>query len=355
MTSAALFPRIILALVAVLPGATGFAEYGESVEDRLSETLLRVLGLPQTLELDTRPQPGTENERPSGDAMGALLPGLARSAASRDRLAAMEGLSSFNTDDALALLIDGLFDESAAVRSKAADGLLAADEARSARALSDRLLAAEPEALTRAADVLPRLHERAEGLIAILADDEAPVGVMSQAALCAGRIRAAEAGEILAKRAWAREATLARHSAWALATLADSRWTKALDELLRHPLPEVRYEAMRGLSRIGGSDALMLLANAAVTPIEPDASLRRTAIYFIAKANEPASIDALISVLERTTSLRGDTAHALQALTRLPYSGTIRPWREWYTGWKKNPVWPIPMVRESIEPMIIVQ
>lgn len=347
-------PWLASVLAGLLVGFGGWSEDGGTVEERLSEALLRVLGLPQTLELDTRPQPGVEGAATSGDSLGTLLPGLAKSPASRDRLAAMEGLSSFNTNDALVLLLDGLFDESSAVRSKAADGLLAADEARSAVALSERLLAAEADALARASDVLPRLHERAAGLIVILADDAAPVGRMSQAALCAGRIRAAEAGEWLAKRAWAREAALARNAAWALAMLADSRWTKALDELTRHPLPEVRYEALRGLSRIGGIDALMLLANAAVTPIEPDVSLRRTAVYFIARANEPASIDALMSVLVRTTSVRGDTVQALQGLTRRPYSAT-RNWQEWYTGWKKNPVWPIPVIKESIEPMIVVQ
>lgn len=264
------------------------------------------------------------------------------------RVAWLQG--AFRSDDHkhTAIAVSALSDTDVQVREAAAAALTACAPQPLDEAIWRWVSTTPAQVRVRADDVFPQLRENLGGLLLDrLEDDSTPVDRMAGAAYVLGRLGLVEAAPILQKRAWTRDPDLAYASADALARIARDSDLPSLRQLATHPEPGIRRIVVQGAANIGGKKGLELLHSMALHPGEPDPDVRVAAIAAIGTVRSPDSVHALIDILHKRGDFRNDTIDALEALTRLPLDPVVGTWTGWYSAWRQNPVWPIPLPNGS--------
>jgi HEAT repeat protein len=185
---------------------------------------------------------------------------LHRRAASA-RQEAVEVLSHFDDDAAVAAVQSALDDEDPAVRLTAARALVRRDRAGSLRALLERLRLSPEDPPLALADLLddlaPALQREAIGL---LKERSLPPEWTRQLALALARGRVLDAFDALVALRGATEVRL-RAAAWvALERLGDPRAAAFLPEGLGDPATDVRQTATECAAQLGGPETVPALA-----------------------------------------------------------------------------------------------
>jgi HEAT repeat protein len=273
---------------------------------------------------------------------------------SEDELTRQKGyeiLASASHKDSRRILLTGLEDDHAEVRAAAARSLLHYGIETVREDLIDYILSRD-SALTEAFGESVALMRGAleVPMASLLADDEETVDRQAAAAYCLGRMGGTASTPLLAKRCWVRDPLLAVTAVQALVASGDSGALVHYRNLLRHPLRDVRLEALGGLAAAGGDDTVAILYDMAIGRLEPDIAMRRHAVHALGEIRRPSSVHALMGIMFENGTLREDVSAALRNLTGMEWHDP-GSWRFWYDEWSANPVWP-PTVGSTMRPEV---
>ena len=260
-----------------------------------------------------------------------VVAGFLSSSDAAVRLRGVEGIDDLESAFTIETLLKALYDESPRVRITAARRLGEA----SPIALIVRVWESEiqrPEAFWESfwrhipewgADMGPPLT-------AYLERDDITGDQGAIAAHALGLLRYVPAGPVLARRAWVQHPELAYRSSVALLRLGESGPGEEQHKLVRHPLPEVRMQAVHTLATQGDQTAIDTLHAVVLGQSERNMEVRKQAILALRNMEYRSVLPALIDLIGRVPALNLELRHALIEVAGLDNGPNANIWREWY-------------------------
>ena len=300
--------------------------------DRAAATA-RLRGLIQRVDPQWIHRPDTAGAR-SGAAGTGALPVLLQGLKSNDphtRLRALEGLAQTGDARQAGAFMDALADPSPEVRALAARVLAQLDPVSVFESVMALLSTSGPEALAHLDEALPTLRMcLEEKTISVVEDGAAPLARRRAAVYALGRMQSAAAMPLLARLAWAAEASLALQCADALISIADPVAVAHVARLCGHPTREVRWRAVEGLAWMGGPDAVAALGGVAIDCPAGDLELGRRALTLLGTAPQDQAIVLLVNVMRRNLKLRREAAGVLRQMTGEDLGDLPSAWLAWH-------------------------
>lgn len=271
----------------------------------------------------------------SAEALKSLL-AMANSSDPSVRARALEGLAESASVEAGQAVLSGLIHQDPTVQDVASRAVARWDENRICELLIQACERPAPSQRHPLERILPFLRSQATpGLIRILTSEKEPANRRAIAAYCLGKMQSVEAAPILARCAYSPDALVAVESARALAALETPASLYDIIRMTDHPIPEIRWIAVRGLAKLGEPDALRTLESVATNRRELDRELRKEATAWMGAIGDETTVDVLISMLRGDPFLKRSAAQALRRLTGLPYGDAAREWLDWYASAKR--------------------
>jgi hypothetical protein len=256
----------------------------------------------------------------------------------RARYLEWSALADNKTD--LTGVVAGVADPDPAVRHSAVEAMLRSDPDALAHTLLEVCADLSNIMVLRGLEpVMPRFRERLETpLMVALSSPGHPVPNRVAAARLLGGMRSTASAALFADVVKSgTDPALALVCAEALAGLSFSGALPGLIEMTQHDDPRIRWNAARGLGRIGGDRAAQALEAVAGGTTEPNIEVRLAAIESLSVVGRPESVPVLAHAMTLNPVLRNAAGIALRRLTgvTLPEEEPDK-WIEWHESgaWK---------------------
>ncbi|MBI5093103.1 MAG: HEAT repeat domain-containing protein, partial [Candidatus Hydrogenedentes bacterium] len=285
------------------------------------------------------PEENQTNSRVAPARHDHLLVTMSNSADPATRRSAIQGIAKSKDTDDIDIVFRALSDRDPDVRKAAQDAIESIGTETVFGLVMQALSEAVPKTPPKSVDAaLPYLTRALEAKMLEILDKTEEIPVRKKvAAHCLGRMRSRTAIPSLTKLAWSPDQAMAIVASRALLDIGDDAAFDSFRGLIKHPVPEVRWAALQGISRTGGPETTTMLSGAALGSTETNLELRKRATILLGKSNDPAAIPYLIEVLRSQSPLRSEALTALRTLTGLDAGGDAYSWIEWYRGTQKPP------------------